>query len=278
MLIVCSKEGQLCNRLFHFSHIASFAKENNEILWYPYICEYSNFFKILRTDQLKKHKIIIYSNPFLQWMLKIIRWVLIRIPSKKIMIYNDLENEINLNSFKGDSHRLLFLSGWLLRDNISFSKNNSYIKNIFQFNDEVVQNVDEQLKKIKKSNVLLIGIHIRRGDYASFEGGKYFYDAHIYKDKIHQLKNLYRNEKNIHFIISTNDYNFVNSNMLYGADITHNHGTEESDLYCLSQCDLIIGPPSTFSAWASFFGSVPLLHITHENQIIQKSDFKINAV
>jgi hypothetical protein len=278
MLIVCSKEGQLCNRLFHFSHIASFAKENNEILWYPYIREYSNFYKILQTDQLKKHKIIIYSNPFLQWMLKVIRWFLIRIPNKKYIIYNNSENEINLNSFKGDSRRLIFLSGWLLRDNVSFIKNTSYIKDIFAFSDNVIQSFNENIKKIKKSNVLLIGIHIRRGDYASFQGGKYFYNANIYKDKMQQLKSLYKNEKNVHFIISTNDYNFVNSNNFYGPDITHNHGSEESDLYCLSQCDLIVGPPSTFSAWASFYGSVPLLHLTHKNQIIQKSDFKINAV
>ena len=48
--------------------------------------EYSNFFKVLQTDQLKKHKIIVYSNPFLQWILKVIRWLLIRIPSKKFII------------------------------------------------------------------------------------------------------------------------------------------------------------------------------------------------
>jgi hypothetical protein len=275
MLIVCSKEGQLCNRLFHFSHIASFAKDNNEMLWYPYIGEYSNFFRSLKTQELKKHKIIIYSNPILHWMLKIIRWLLIRIPNNKIMIWNDSENIINLNLYMKKKRRLIFLSGWLFRYNISFSKNTIFVKNIFQFNDEIVKKNNEKIKKIKNLNVLLIGLHIRRGDYATFQNGKYFYSADVYKDKIQQLKNLFKNENNVHFLISTNDPTFVNSNKLYGHDITHNHGDEESDLYCLSQCDLIVGPPSTFSAWASFYGSVPLLQITHENQLILKTDFKI---
>jgi hypothetical protein len=30
-----------------------------------------------------------------------------------------------------------------------------------------------------------------------------------------------------------------------------------ADMYALSRCDAIIGPKSTFSAWSSFFGSVP---------------------
>jgi hypothetical protein len=276
MLIVCSKEGQLCNRLYHFSHIASFAKENNELLWYPYINEYSKFFNILQTDELKKNKIIIYSNPLLKIVLKVIRWLLIRIPNTKLMIFNDSENEINLNLYKGDTRRIIFISGWLIRDNVSFEKNTKFIKNILKFNDNIVQKSIEKITNIKNSNTLLIGVHVRRGDYESFQGGKFFYDANTYKDKMQQLKNLFSNEKkNIHFLISTNDINFLIKNMIYGHDITLNNGSEESDLYCLSQCDLIIGPPSTFSAWASYYGSVPLLYITHESQIIQKSDFKL---
>lgn len=34
-----------------------------------------------------------------------------------------------------------------------------------------------------------------------------------------------------------------------------------ADMYALSQCDYIIGPPSTFNAWASFVGDVPLFSL-----------------
>lgn len=42
------------------------------------------------------------------------------------------------------------------------------------------------------------------------------------------------------------------------------------DLFSLSKADYIIGPPSTFSAWASLYGTVPLYFIESSN-----SDFKI---
>ena len=76
-------------------------------------------------------------------------------------------------------------------------------------------------------------------------------------------------------MICTNDSDILKSDLLKGPDITFSHGTREFDLYSLTQCDLIVGPPSTFSGWASFYGSVPLNCITHKNQIIQTSDFKI---
>ena len=34
-------------------------------------------------------------------------------------------------------------------------------------------------------------------------------------------------------------------------------GTALEDLHALAGCDYLIGPPSTFGAWASFHGDVP---------------------
>jgi hypothetical protein len=35
-------------------------------------------------------------------------------------------------------------------------------------------------------------------------------------------------------------------------------GSAVEDLYSLARCDYLLGPPSTFSLWASFYGNVPL--------------------
>jgi hypothetical protein len=32
-------------------------------------------------------------------------------------------------------------------------------------------------------------------------------------------------------------------------------------MYVLAACDLILGPPSTFSIWASYYGQVPLMQL-----------------
>ena len=41
----------------------------------------------------------------------------------------------------------------------------------------------------------------------------------------------------------------------------HNHLVE--DLYSFARCDYLIGPPSTYTMWASYYGGVPLCLITH---------------
>ena len=48
---------------------------------------------------------------------------------------------------------------------------------------------------------------------------------------------------------------FARMNVHFGTG----HAIE--DLYALARCDYLIGPPSTFSAWASFYGKVPLYFI-----------------
>jgi hypothetical protein len=276
MLIVCNKEGQLCNRLFHFSHLTSFALENNEILFYPYIDEYNNIFKNLQNSQLQNDKIIVYSSPLLRWSLKFIRWILTKIPNTLYLIRNDSDLvEVNLQLYKNNSKRIKFLSGWLLRDYASLSKHKDYIKNIFRFDEETITNSRQKISNIRTDNSLLIGIHIRRDDYRYYLDGKYFYDDNVYLEKIKQMRTINHDNKNIHFIICTNDTDFIKSKNINGPDITYNQGNKESDLYVLSQCDLIIGPPSTFSGWASFYGSVPLNYIMHKDQIMKIEDFKI---
>jgi hypothetical protein len=47
-------------------------------------------------------------------------------------------------------------------------------------------------------------------------------------------------------------------------------GTEENavqDMYTLAECDYILGPPSTFSMWASYYGGRPLFMMHAEQRL-----------
>ena len=54
-----------------------------------------------------------------------------------------------------------------------------------------------------------------------------------------------------------------------------NNGNEIEDLITLSQCDYLIGPPSTFNIWASFYGEVPTYHIEDSEFEFELNDFRI---
>ena len=53
-----------------------------------------------------------------------------------------------------------------------------------------------------------------------------------------------------------------------GCDVSAGIGHLVEDLYALARCDYLVGPPSTYTAWASFYGQVPLCHLeTAEQQL-----------
>ena len=55
-------------------------------------------------------------------------------------------------------------------------------------------------------------------------------------------------------------------------------GTNSSmgDLYALAECDYILGPPSTFSKWASFYGNKPLFHLEDTNARLEPATFCVS--
>jgi hypothetical protein len=52
-------------------------------------------------------------------------------------------------------------------------------------------------------------------------------------------------------------------------------GTILEDLCSLARCDLLIGPPSTFSAWASYYGRVPLYSMVDSSHMPTLEEFVI---
>ena len=51
------------------------------------------------------------------------------------------------------------------------------------------------------------------------------------------------------------------------------HGRAVEDQWMMSQCDYLMGPPSTFSAWASFMGKVPIARMWSTEYRIKVDDF-----
>jgi hypothetical protein len=55
--------------------------------------------------------------------------------------------------------------------------------------------------------------------------------------------------------------NCAKSQNYNGFDIVIGPGDPAEDLFSLAACDYIMGPSSTFTIWASFYGDVPLFMI-----------------
>lgn len=166
-----------------------------------------------------------------------------------------------------------FRKGWhTRRDTLYIKQAKKELIRIFTPEVHIVNKANKQFEEIRKNVDIIIGVHIRRGDYATWNNGLFYYDISDYYSFMRQVKKLYEDKK-VAFFISSNEK--VTCNMFENLQCYYyeDNSSPMLDLYSLSLCDMIIGPYSTFSRWASFFGEKPICFLENKSQIIAKESF-----
>ncbi|MBQ2209984.1 MAG: alpha-1,2-fucosyltransferase [Prevotella sp.] len=167
-----------------------------------------------------------------------------------------------------------FTKGWQTRTDIRYLKQTlPQLKQIFRPKDEIMQKAEGLIAEMKATSDIVVGVHIRRGDYATWNEGRFFYELEEYHQFMLRIKHLYPN-RNVSFFISSNED--LSLDIFEGCDCRR-FGKEPSgailDLYTLSVCDRIIGPFSSYSRWASFIGEVPLCFLESKEQQFTEDSF-----
>lgn len=154
---------------------------------------------------------------------------------------------------------------WENRHIIITSKEHSLISHIFQPSKTIRNEVDAEFISTSELNTITIGIHIRRGDYKIWCGGKYYYSLQTYVQICKKITTQLKGNNHIRFLLCSNEdipLELFNEFKI----LSLRNPSPTKDLYALSRCDYILGPPSSFSMWASFIGKVPLCYITDPDQ------------
>ena len=262
MRIICDAPGQTCNRLW--TYVASVArciaeKKKMTILFFDWTIE--DFPNLL-------HCPFIYFPLWHKWYLE---------RGNGWNNYKGLTWKVT-HSKKWD-HIFSFFGctkGWqTMRQTQYLVETKKELQNIFRPKRDIMEKAESKIKQIRQTADLIIGVHIRHGDYQTWRDGRYFYSLEEFHQMMLQLQSLYPNQRVSFFISSNADFDV---NIFEGCNCFR-FGKEPSgdilDLYTLSLCDRIIGPWSTYSRWASFIGEVPLCFIKERQQVFKDSDFSI---
>ncbi len=125
------------------------------------------------------------------------------------------------------------------------------------------------MKAVRGRGELVIGVHIRQGDYATFENGRYFYSIDQYIAAMKRIGDRYP-DRDIVYLVSGNvplaNVDFGDLNVCFAS------GHLVEDMYSLASCDVLIGPPSTYTGWASFYGRVPLRWMNSAEETFETVD------
>jgi hypothetical protein len=118
---------------------------------------------------------------------------------------------------------------------------------------------------------VVVGLHLRRGDYRTYMKGKYFFSDDEFCQFARQIQNQLPGER-VGFLLCSNEPIDKNAYAdLSTFSLPDSSGV--SDLYALAQCDYILGPPSTYSMWASFYGQKKLQFVYSAKQQVKLSKF-----
>lgn len=149
----------------------------------------------------------------------------------------------------------MLISGWLYRSPILVEKYSDEIRQHFQIRQKHRRIVDKVAGELRRDSDLVVGIHMRQGDYEFWQDGKFFYSSSQYAALMHRIVEQFPAQK-IKFLLCTNGK--FNEADFKGLEVTTGPGHLVEDMYLLAETDFMVGPPSTYTQWASFVGKKPL--------------------
>ena len=149
-----------------------------------------------------------------------------------------------------------FLAGLYFSAPESMREHRSDILEYFSPAQDVQGQIDLLLKRARVETEVLVGVHIRGGDYKTYCEGVMYYTVAEYADVMRHLACELTAKGRVRFLVCSDED--VDVDEFAGLDVLVSRAVPLVDMYSLARCDFILAPNSTFSQWASFYGNVPL--------------------
>ena len=241
----------LCNSLWGALYVYAYALNNNHTVYIPALKEHSNKIEFNELINVKKNIFIENKYPYLNKLL----FKVLNIKTKNM----DAEFSQFENLFK-----IRKINSWkeiLNNSNKDFIINRNYIRSQILPKKNDINKI-----KLKFSNDYeILGLHLRGGDYKNWRKGTFYFDENIFMPFIDDWLN--KKDKRKCFIATNEEKWKINLINYFGDKIITSDNVIQ-DLWGLSKSNWIIGPPSTFSQFASFWNNTPIRFI------LKKDDYQ----
>lgn len=199
-----------------------------------------------------------------------------------INVFLDKEDEAKAFFLNSHATGINLFHCWPYLDLESLYKQQNRVRDIIKPKEEYLEIGKCRISEIRRMNkdVTIVGVHVRRNDYKDFLGGFYYFDLDVYRKRMEEMSRIV--DGNVLFLVFSDES--IDKDLLSqkGAHyrILFSKNLAMVDLVMMGMCDYIIGPPSTFSGWASFWGNVPKHIMLNENTGIKslKSDFGVYMI
>jgi Glycosyl transferase family 11 len=286
-ILIAERAGQLGNRLFHFGHFVAFAHEHRFRVVHLCFGEYAELFEGTRRDLLcryppggrlragrLRHALSRTAERgtaiALKYRAPLLASRVVRLDWRTDELCELDERFAGLVRDRG----LLVTQGWLFRNESLFAKHADAVRDFLRPIPRVSAAGAATVARARARGPaeVVVGIHIRRGDYDAWRGGAFLYSLPEYVDVMRRVVEAL-SPQSVSFVVCSNEP--LERASFGELSVVVAHGSPAEDMFTLAACDRIAGPPSTFSMWASFFGRVPLYVIESPGRELSAGAFRI---
>jgi hypothetical protein len=298
LFVLGLRTGRLANRLVLFASFIAFAKEHGHRVLNFTFHSYAHLFETTRVDigcrypvpgqrswvdavpgfspLLRKTRILYHAARATSVLQS--RWHILG--KSAVTIFpagpgraTELESPEMQAQFR--DAQTVFAYGWNFRAERCVKRHTDTIKAYFRPTEENDLASRQAVDRLRERSDVVIGVHMRKGDYAIWKDGKYLFETSTYAGWMRSLKEQFPGRK-VSFLICSNESH--QELEFPGLLVGFGPGSPVGDLYALAKCDYVFGPVSTFSQWASFYGNVPMLHLFDRDTQIERNKFQVSEL
>ena len=289
LLIIYCDYGRLGNRLHTHVNTLAWCIENNFNLINLSFSEYTDLFQTSpkhNSGNFHQNKNFLFKTlssrllkNFLRKLFLSDKWLerlsflinQISPSSSGLLQESDLSRQIN-------QKKINLIKDWDICCSNSIQIHQHKLRDYLCPNNRFVVSAEKIIDELRSKYDCVIGVHARRGDYATYLDGIHYHPWESYLNWVNEIKKVLElsGKKNVGI--------FVCSDELPPPFIVENHTihvTSENelmiDIHALSLCDYNIGPPSSFGTWASWYGKVPRLVVNHSTKITSLDQFEMGS-
>lgn len=293
MILAADIQGQLGNQLFRGAQLVALAADLGRTLVYTGFTPSANHFEGTAGDALCRFpmRVNVASPSDAKRRLAAARmWfasrALRKLGSRRLAgvraiaalefkdgAYHNLDDARLMTEWRGS--RVLIVVGFHIRHDEAVRRHAEAIRRHFTPIADHRARVDKVITRAREQCDVLVGVHIRRGDYRQFYGGWFHYPDDAYAHALCQARDLFPG-KRVGFLVCTNDA--IAPRRFDGLRLFSEPRAPIVDLFALAACDRVIGPPSSFSAWSAFHGRVPIHVMDDPRRPVTAGSFRTLAL
>ena len=294
-LVVGFRTGRLGNRLTLFANVLGFAAEHGYRVINLAFHSYAHLFETTRRDiycrfPVARRRSLLDLIPGVAPALRKTRLLYhcahqasklnhrFRLLGRRVLTLREISGQtISLDAPEVQSRmagaKIVFVHGWRIRAPESVRRQANVIREYFRPIAGLGQASHQPVERLRQNADIVVGVHVRLGDNWKWHGGKFYFPVSQYVTWMHELAGQFPGRK-VSFLVCSDEPR--NEAEFPGLTMGLGPGSVVGDLYALARCDYIMGPPSTFTQWASFYGDHPMLSLNSGDQRIDKDRFQVS--